>query len=211
MIYTVFLFWTFVENMFRLFKLNKLWYILPKEVILLQKIDLLQEYKELYEHEIAFNDRLNAKISNSLAILTIVGTGEGIVWKDCFNMKFNIIFFILCFVSLQCFVIALYKFYKAYTNYKYGYYPVDLIKDYVDKTYRIVKDKNKDINIADNHIIKGFQDNYIKCAIINRKQNTLKSNAHRKLSKWIIISIISIFVCYACDIIISSNMLGKLL
>lgn len=170
-------------------------------------MDLFQEYKDLYNHEIEFSDRLNSKISNSLAILTIVGTGEMIIWKDCLSGKFNIIFFILCFLSLQCFCMGLYKFYKAYTNYEYGYYPIEETKTYVETTYAIIKKNNKPTEIGDNHITKGFQDNYIKCAIINRKQNLLKSSAHRVLNKWIIISVISIFVCYAVDIIIKSNII----
>ena len=68
------------------------------------ELDLLQEYKELYNHEIAFSDRLNAKISNALAILTIIGTGEVIVWKDCLGEGFNIVLFILCILSIQSFI-----------------------------------------------------------------------------------------------------------
>ena len=54
-------------------------------------MDLLQEYKELYNHEMSFCDRLNSKISNALAIITITGTGEAIVWKDCLGDGFNIV------------------------------------------------------------------------------------------------------------------------
>ncbi len=75
-------------------------------------MDLLQEYKELYNHEMAFCDRLNGKISNALAIITIIGTGEAIVWKDCLNDGFNIILFVLCIISLQCFYIHYIDFIK---------------------------------------------------------------------------------------------------
>ena len=40
--------------------------------------------------------------------------------------------------------------------------------------------------------------------ILNREQNLIKSKAHRKLNKWMIVSIISVFICYACDVIIAN-------
>lgn len=104
-------------------------------------MDLLQEYKELYNHEIAFCDRLNAKISNALAIITIIGTGEAIVWKDCLGAGFNIVLFILCIISLQCFLYTMYKFYKAYSNYEYGYYPIEETENFVKCTFKIGKSK----------------------------------------------------------------------
>ena len=168
-------------------------------------MDLLQEYKELYNHEMAFSDRLNAKISNALAILTIIGTGESIVWKDCLNDNFNIIFFILCLLSLQCFLYTIYKFYRAYSKYTYGYYPIKETNDFVVLTRKIGKEKQKSDEVIDNHIKKKLRDNYIKCASINREENLKKSKAHRILNKWMIVSAISIFICYAVDVIINSN------
>lgn len=167
-------------------------------------MNLLQEYKELYNHEINFSDRLNSKISNALVIITIIGTGETIVWKDCLENKFNIIFFILCLISLQCFIFTIYKFYKAYSNYSYGYYPIKETEEFVNLTFKIGKQKQKTDDIIEKHIQNKLRDNYIKAASINREQNLKKSNAHRMLSKWMIISIITIFICYACDIIINS-------
>lgn len=173
-------------------------------------MDLLQEYKELYNHEIAFSDRLNAKITNALAILTIIGTGESIVWKDCLGDNFHIIFFILCLLSLQCFIYTLFRFYKAYTKYTYGYYPIKETNDFVILTRKIGKEKQKTDAVIEKHIEKNLRDNYIKCASINREQNIRKSQAHRILNKWMIISIISVFVCYVCDIIINSSYLNSL-
>lgn len=173
-------------------------------------MDLLQEYKELYNHEMSFNDRLNSKISNALAIITIIGTGEAIVWKDCLGNGFNIIFFVLCIVSLQCFLFTMYKFYRAYSNYKYGYYPIKETEDFVKLTYKIGKEKQKSDEVIENHIRKIMRDNYIKAASINRAQNLAKSKAHRSLNKWMIISIVSVFICYACDIIINSSYLKSL-
>lgn len=173
-------------------------------------MDLLQEYKELYNHEMSFCDRLNAKISNALAILTIIGTGEAIVWKDCLGDGFNIILFVLCIISLQCFIYTMYRFYKAYSNYTYGYYPIKETKDFVNTTYKIGEEKNKDIKIIEEHIQKILRDNYIKAASINREQNLKKSKAHRLLNKWMIISIITVFICYACDIIVNSTYLKTL-
>lgn len=168
-------------------------------------MDLLQEYKELYNHEIAFCDRLNAKISNALAILTIIGTGEAIVWKDCLNNKFNIILFLLCLSSLYCFMHTLYKFYKAYSKYTYGYYPIKETNDFIILTRKIGKEKGKTTKTINNHIEKKLSDNYIKCASINREENIKKSNAHRILNKWMIVSVISVFICYTVDVIINSN------
>lgn len=173
-------------------------------------MDLLQEYKELYNHEMAFCDRLNGKISNALAIITIIGTGEAIVWKDCLNNEFHIILFILCIISLQCFLYTLYRFYKAYSNYTYGYYPIKETEDFINRTYKIGKEKQKDQKIINEHIYNGLKDNYIKAAAINREQNLIKSNAHRKLNKWMIISICSVFLCYAYDIIVNSNYINSL-
>lgn len=170
-------------------------------------MDLLQEYKELYNHEMSFCDRLNSKISNALAIITIIGTGEAIVWKDCLGDGFNIVLFILCIFSLQCFIYTMYRFYKAYSNYTYGYYPIKETEDFVNATYKIGKERNKDTKIIEEHIQKVLQDNYIKAASINREQNIKKSKAHRLLNKWMIISIVTVFICYACDIIVNSTYL----
>ena len=167
-------------------------------------MDLLQEYKELYNHEMAFCDRLNAKISNALAIITVIGTGEAIVWKDCLSDNFNIIFFVLCIISLQCFLYTLFKFYKAYSNYTYGYYPIKETDEFVQKTYAVGKKKNLSNDAIEKHILNAFQKNYIDAASINRKQNLNKAKAHRTLNKWMIISIITIFVCYGFDITINS-------
>lgn len=173
-------------------------------------MDLLQEYKELYNHEMSFCDRLNSKISNALAIITIIGTGEAIVWKDCLGNGFNIVLFVLCIFSLQCFIYTMYRFYKAYSNYTYGYYPIKETEDFVNTTYKIGKEKNKDAEIIEEHIQKTLRDNYIKAASINREQNLKKSKAHRILNKWMIISIITVFICYACDIIVNSTYLKTL-
>lgn len=173
-------------------------------------MDLLQEYKELYNHEMAFSDRLNAKISNALAIITIVGTGEAIVWKDCLGKDFNIILFVLCMTSLQCFLYTMFKFYKAYSNYTYGYYPIKETDDFVKLTNKVGQEKHKSDEVIERHIKKKMSDNYIKAASINRTQNLLKSKAHRTLNKWMIISIISVFTCYAFNIIINSSYLKSL-
>lgn len=173
-------------------------------------MDLLQEYKELYNHELSFCDRLNSKISNALAIITVIGTGEAIVWKDCLGDNFNIIFFVLCIISLQCFLYTMYKFYRAYSNYTYGYYPIAETDIFVKKTYEIGKQKNISEQVIEKHIEKCFQENYIKAASINREQNLKKSKSHRSLNKWMIISIVTIFICYACDIIINSSYIKSL-
>ncbi len=174
-------------------------------------MNLLQEYKELYNHEMVFCDRLNAKISNALAIITIVGTGEAIVWKDCLGDNFNILFFILCLLSLQCFIITLYRFYLAYSKYTYGYYPIDKTKEYVDDVIKKLESKGKDEKYINERVNKLLENTYINSAIINRNQNLLKSMAHRKLNKWIIVSVISVFLCYACDIITNSDILKTLI
>lgn len=173
-------------------------------------MDLLQEYKELYNHEMAFCDRLNAKITNAIAIITIIGTGEAIVWQDCLGDGYNILLFIFCIISLQCFIYTMYKFYKAYSNYTYGYYPIKETDEFVKLTRKIGKEKGKESEIIEAHIKKGLCDNYIKAAAINREQNLKKSEAHRALNKWMIISIISVFFCYACDIIVNSSYLNSL-
>ncbi len=171
-------------------------------------MNLFDEYKELYYHEMKFSDRLNQKISNSITMLTIVGAGEILVWNDCLNKTpFNIILFILCLLSLQCFLIALYKFYRAYSKYTYGYYPIKETKDYVDQSLSKMKSNPNYKNSIRINIENQFALNYMKCAIINREQNLLKSNAHRKLNRWIVLSIISVFLCYGYDIIIQSNIL----
>lgn len=64
--------------------------------------------------------------------------------------------------------------------------------------------------VIENHIYNGLRDNYIKAAAINREQNLIKSKAHRRLNKWMIISIISVFICYACDIVVNSKFLNSL-
>lgn len=173
-------------------------------------MDLLNEYKELYYHELDFCDRLNNKINNTIAIITIIGGGEIIVWKDCFSKNFNLLYFIICILSFQCFIITLFKFYKSYSGYKYAYYPISGTKTAIDNTYKIIKNKNKDKSIADSHIAKILSSNFIEAAIINRNQNILKANAHRKLNKWMIITSISIFVAFSYYVIRNSVIINSL-
>lgn len=68
------------------------------------QFDVLAYYKELYEKEIEFADRLNNKTANSLAILTIIGSGHALLVSDIYSLvspltDIGLIITLLCLAS----------------------------------------------------------------------------------------------------------------
>lgn len=168
-------------------------------------MSLMDESKELYLSEINHSDRLNGKIGNSITFLTIEGTGNIIIWTKYFSHSINTVYLILCFISLVSFIISIFFFYKAYSGYKYAYFPVDDMNNKIIQTNQATKNIKDGIKIAENHIISMFEYTYMKCAIIDFKENLNKSSRHKKFIKYVSISLVIIAITYAYSMIFMDN------
>lgn len=167
-------------------------------------MDLLQEYKDLYYKEIEYYDRLNNKITTSITFLTILGSGQILLWSQFVGISFKwytILYFILCVISTLLFLICMYKFYRAYSGYQVNYFP---IKDMAITIHQIQKiaqsldDKYK----AENYINDMFCERFINDAIHNRNINIQKNKKHKRLSYFICITFILTIITYATYICI---------
>lgn len=155
------------------------------------KVDLLQEYKELYYQEIAHSERLNAKISTSLTLLTALITGEMVLWSDMFPLNFTILhllYLFLCSFSVAPIIFSVKFFLKSYAGYDYQYFPIEKVKDNIQKSIIFANSLKNGQKKLDNHILFMFQQKFSEDAIHNRKQNRLKSENHRLLTVWIMAS-----------------------
>lgn len=155
------------------------------------KVDLLQEYKELYYHETEHSERLNAKISMGLTLLTVLITGEIILWMDMFpvQMTFLHLFYLaLCSFSLIPLAFSIRFFLKSYTDYDYQYFPIEKIRENIEKSITYAKTLEDGQKKLDNHITDMFIKKFSDDAIHNRNQNQLKCENQRLLTAWIIAS-----------------------
>ena len=76
---------------------------------------------------IEHSERLNNKINACMTFLTILGSGQVLLWTQFknFNLHFySTIYICLCVVSLIFFIISSVKFYKSFSGYKYNYFPI---------------------------------------------------------------------------------------
>lgn len=66
----------------------------------------LQEYKDLYHDELHIAENLNSKITNSITLLTIIGTANVLLLKDLFpieNTIWSIAYIIICIINIVAF------------------------------------------------------------------------------------------------------------
>lgn len=166
-------------------------------------MDLLQEYKDLYYKEIEHSEILNGKINTCITFITVLGSAQIILWTQFknFDIKiYSMIYFVLCLISFIFFIVNIYIFYRAYSGYKYNYFPIKDMALATIETYRIAGDNKKDIKRADKHVYNMYCERYLNDAVVNMKNNETKNNRHKKLTKYICISFIITIIVYALSI-----------
>ena len=164
-------------------------------------MDILQEYKDLYYKELEICDRLNNKIGTALTLLSIIGAGQIILWKDIYLIKFeecsHLLYLVLSAISLIIYIIAICFFKKAYTGYKYEYLPISGINEYVENSKNYVELNGISENQMNNYIANMFTRKYINNTIINRKHNLTKIKYQYKLTRYICFAFIALFLAYS--------------
>lgn len=168
-------------------------------------MDLLQEYKELYYKEIEHSERLNNKINTCITFLSILGSGQVLLWTQFKNFEvkiYSIIYLCACIFSFIIFILCLFKFYSSYSGYKYNYFPIKDMAVVTSKTYKIAGDNKKDHKLAEKHIYNMYCERFLNDAIKNRKNNEVKNNRHRKLTKCICISFVVTIIVFALSVAI---------
>ena len=172
----------------------------------MQRIDLLEEYKELYYKEIEYSERLNSKINICITFLTILGSAQILLWtqlKESNIIYYTIIYIILCIASLFVFIMSLFVFYKAYSKYNYCYFPIKDMALKTIETYNIAKtsqNPKKNSKKADNHVYNMFCERYLNDAITNRNINIIKNDRHKKVVTYICICFILTIITFAIGI-----------
>lgn len=167
---------------------------------MLQKIDLLQEYKELYYKEIEHSERLNNKSGMWITLLTILGSAQVLLWtqfKTFENHIYSKLYLVLCIISLFLFVFSALKFYFTYSGYKYNYFPIEDMANTTIETYNIAGNNKKDIRLANIHVYNMYCERFLNDAIANRDINIIKNNKHKKLTRIICISFIITGIVFA--------------
>lgn len=168
-------------------------------------MDLLQEYKELYHKEIEHSERLNERISKCITYLTILGSAQILLWTQLKNFEiviYTLIYFIGCLSSLILFGVSVYKFYRAYSGYKYNYFPIKEMAIATIQTYEIAGHNKKDIKKANNHVYNMYCERYLNDAISNRQNNEIKNKRHKKLINFLCISFILTALVFAYGVVI---------
>lgn len=165
-------------------------------------MDLLQEYKELYYKEMEFSNKLSEKINICITFLTILGSGQVLLWTQSLEFEISVytsIYFVMCCISTGLFITCLFKFYKAYSGYKTQYFPIKAMARAVKETYYIANKKEA----ADKHVYDMFCERYINDAIHNREVNKEKNNNHKVLISWICRAFVFLIISYTIGICIN--------
>lgn len=157
------------------------------------QFDALAYYKELYEKEVEFADRLNNKTTNSLAILTIIGSGHALLISDIYPLEkpfadIGRIILLLCLASGIFFVRAMYYFWKSYRGFGYTYYP---IKE-MDENIQAVVLKPELQEKLEKHMIELYKEG----AITNREINRDKSDKQYALGGAMAKSFVALLVLF---------------
>lgn len=182
----------------------------------------LQEYKDLYHDELNIAENLNSKITNSITLLTIIGTANVLLLKSLFpieNTIYSIIYLLICIVNIIMFLKTVYRFVKAHTGRVYNYFYLKDIQNKGIQYKKIIIEelKSKNINADSESIADAVNKKieywiikeYAGCAKFNRKVNAEKSQELYKLTRSIIYNIILVFVSFIFYII-KINLVGGL-
>ena len=167
--------------------------------------ELMSEYESLYNNTISHSERLNNRIGNSIAIITVLGTGNILVWKEYFTKPINTIYLILCFIALLSFIVTMILFYRAYSGYTYAYFPIEDIASKISETIELTKNDTDNGERCNNHIRGMMGRTYLRCAVENTKQNIIKNNRYKKFITSVVFSFIAIAIAYGFSIGIINN------
>lgn len=177
-------------------------------------IDILQEYKDLYNNELSIAENLNSKISNSITLLTIIGTANVLLLNCFFPIKIittdkfscSIFYCFVCVINIVTFINTLYRFVKAYTGRVYNYfYLTEIINKCAQYRNNIViqlQSQNIPINndeidrLINSKMNKWIINEYECCAKINRSVNSQKSQELYKLTQAVVMNMIIVFVSF---------------
>lgn len=163
-------------------------------------MDLLEEYKELYNKEIEAHDRLNNKMGTSLTLLTIIGTAEIFLWKDAYLLpvisSWWWLYIVLNLLSLGTFALSAGAFYRYYTGYEYKYINPKEIRKYIEKTQIYADSNNIPPDKTNEYIKEMLERQYIDFAISNMESNSRKNRSQYILTKWICITFIFVMFAY---------------
>lgn len=168
-------------------------------------MELFQEYKELYYKELEHSERLNNKIGNSIAVISLIASGNLLIWQKYFTTTIDTIFLLLCFISFVLFVITFFAFLRAFSGYRYAYFPTTDMNRKIEQTKIRTKGINNGDDMAAKHIKGMLERTYIKCANLNFDQNITKNTRYKKFTTISIISIFALVVAYIYNIAIIEN------
>lgn len=166
-------------------------------------MDLLQEYKELYYQELAFKESLDNKITTGITFLTILGSGQILLWSQLKNFQpvwYMGVYMTLCFIATTLSVIAGVWFYKTHAGYTIRRFPIE---DIFNEHNRILGSISTDkIGEAKWHLMSPMIERFANDAIYNRKQNVIKANRHRIFINFMCTAFIATFIAFACGVVI---------
>lgn len=160
------------------------------------EFDLLAYYKDLYEKEMEFSERLNGKITNAITLLTVIGSGHVLLIAEIFPFTSRLNFYsiatlLLCFASGCLFVWTINRFVSAYTGFEYDYFPIEDM----DKTIQVAirrKMGEEEQRVIRERLIALYREGAIK----NRKTNRTKSERHLELNAAIITSFCALLIVF---------------
>lgn len=171
-------------------------------------MNLFEEYKDLYYKELEHSDRLNDKVHTGITFLTILGSGQILLWNQFINIETNVLSYIYlagCLISFALFIGLLFLFYNTYNGYSYNYFPIQEMANVVQETLDIVENiqyedneqKQENKKRANQHIEDMFSERFLNDTINNRKNNIIKSNRRKKFITAMSISLIFTILLYA--------------
>lgn len=165
------------------------------------RMNLLEEYKDLYYQEIEYSERLNNKMGNCITFLTIIGSALILLWSQIKNYEplwYTGVYLVFCIISTIMFCVCIFKFFRTYSGYKTQYFP---IKDVALQNMRVLN------SVPENQKDKAYEllevkmaERFINDAIHNRENNTEKNNRHRNLILMLMATFIMVFISFAINI-----------
>lgn len=166
----------------------------------INRLDLLQEYKDLYYKEIDFGERLHSRIVSYITFLTLLigllGYELNILTKCENDWKFGVYLTFCCF-SVVLSIIMIILFIRTYVGYNIEHISINDIHQAINKCYNTNYDKQPYQNCQiDNAITLSLAEQYIDVAISQRHINSIKSKRYKKLIFISILNTISVLVTY---------------
>lgn len=172
----------------------------------INRLDLLQEYKDLYYKEIDFGERLHSRIVSYITFLTLLigllGYELNILTKCENDWKFGVYLTFCCF-SVVLSIIMIILFIRTYVGYNIEHISINDIHQAINKCYNTNYDKQPYQNCQiDNTITLSLAEKFINLAISQRHINSIKSKRYKKLIFISILNTISVLVTYLISIFI---------